>query len=412
MQEAAKYQLMFSLLQSSLFGTPAVSELPIPADVDWDAVLQEMQAQTVHGLVEPLLDALPIRDPAVKERWRMRCIQQQSRWYQVASAQQELIALLDSAGIPSVILKGTAAGLSYPHPECRCSGDVDILVKRADYQKAAALMEADGYVFDHGDNDGSRHHTAFTKNGVSFELHYRLGIVSSDDEARLQFFEAQIEAGETVQIDGFSFHVFPRLCNGLTLLFHIDQHLRSGLGLRQIVDWAMFVHQNLTDAVWETEFQPYLQACGMETFAITVTDMAHRYLGLPVGVDAETGRSLTWCQTADSTLSEQLMNYILEKGNMGKKSGEAGHIAFFYLITKTPARLFKRLQAGGMCNWSAAREHKLLRPFAWIYQVGHILRQLRTSKQSLHSMKELRQEGLTQRELITKLGLNLDRTIE
>ncbi len=398
MQEAEKNNLMFSLLQCSLFGNPEVSEISIPEDTDWSVLLEELQEQTVHGLVEPILDALPIPDPAVKEAWRQACIRQQMRWYQVANVQQNLVTLLDEAGIPSVIIKGTAAGIAYPKPTARCPGDIDILVKRSNFQRAADLLQESGYTFVHDDNEGKHHHFAYQNDGVSIELHHRLGIVSETLEDQLVFFESGVEQGVPVQIDGFSFRMFPRLWNGLSLLFHINQHLRSGLGLRQIIDWMMFVDQELTDGVWETEFQPYLAKHGMETLAITVTAMAQKYLGL--------SRSIHWANSADEATCDELMGYILEKGNFGKKCGEEGHIASVFLVSPNPVRLFKRLQKGGLLQWKAAKKHKFLRPFAWLYQSIRILGLLIKHKKSPHQMKELKDVGAQQRNLIQRLGLD------
>ena len=45
--------------------------------------------------------------------------------------------------------------------------------------------------------------------------------------------------------------MFPPLENGLVLLGHINQHLEEGLGLRQILDWALYVDKALDDDAWE-----------------------------------------------------------------------------------------------------------------------------------------------------------------
>ena len=52
-------------------------------------------------------------------------------------AQDQLIRLMEADQIECVIIKGAAAAMAYPHPSFRTAGDVDFLVKRADYEKAA-----------------------------------------------------------------------------------------------------------------------------------------------------------------------------------------------------------------------------------------------------------------------------------
>ena len=93
------------------------------------------------------------------------------------------------------------------------------------------------------------------------------------------------------------------------ILEHISQHLENGLGLRQIIDWMMFVHKCLPDENWP-EFQVLASNIGMETLAIVMTRMCELHLGLPERM---------WCKSADNELCGQLMDYILACGNFGEK---------------------------------------------------------------------------------------------
>ena len=82
----------------------------------------------------------------------------------------------------------------------------------------------------------------FFKNGVSVEIHRFFASLNDPNHAKL--LDDQII--ENIN----SSHVLPDKVNGLVLLEHISQHLESGLGLRQIIDWMMFVNQCLPDEYW------------------------------------------------------------------------------------------------------------------------------------------------------------------
>ena len=56
---------------------------------------------------------------------------------------------------------------------------------------------------------------------------------------------------EKVELDDFLIPVLPSLQNGLVLMLHIVKHLKSGLGLRQIIDWMMYVDKQLDNEKWE-----------------------------------------------------------------------------------------------------------------------------------------------------------------
>ena len=62
--------------------------------------------------------------------------------------------------------------------------------------------------------------------------------------------------------------MLPEVENGLVLIAHIGQHLRSGLGLRQIIDWMMYAKANLTDEFWKNEFSEPAKKSGFETLAL------------------------------------------------------------------------------------------------------------------------------------------------
>ncbi|MBR4750816.1 MAG: nucleotidyltransferase family protein [Thermoguttaceae bacterium] len=390
-----KCQFLCYLVSKSVFPLDPQTMLSASAD-EWNAIYHEMRNHAIAALPYATLTSSPIPDAELRKKWLRACVIQQGRWVQVMHAQRLLIKLLEKNAIPCAIIKGSAAAMAYPHPALRAVGDVDFLVKRRDFDKAAAILEANGYRLTH-DKDATRCHYAFEKDGVDFELHRRLPIVREDDETLLALFENGIDIRVWHDIDGFSFPALPTDLNGLVLLFHINQHLRDGLGLRQIIDWTVYLHQN---GNWE-ELLPMIRKTGQEKFARTVTAMCQRYLGLEEIVEE-----------SDDLPCDELMAYIMEKGNFGRKSGQVGKIESVFLDMANPVRIFKRLQRGGVRRWKAAKKHRLLRPFAWLYQIGSISCELLRDKMTPGKMLRMRQVGLEQRELIRRLGLDVDYSIK
>ncbi|MBQ3865543.1 MAG: nucleotidyltransferase family protein [Clostridia bacterium] len=386
------------LLRKALFGNGTFSEdekKRFDAVKDWEGVFQEMRAQSVFGLAEPILDELPL-EPTLRQAWREQCERQQARWYRVVFGQNRLVFLLEEHRIPFVILKGTAAGMAYPNPVLRTAGDVDFLVRRADFERCGDLLSENGYRLTY-DTSYASHHNEYERDSVSFEMHRWMGDLKETDEGLIALFERAIDRREPAQADTFTFPVLPPAENGLALLLHIKHHLRGGLGLRQIVDWMLFVQQKVDDAFWKEEYDAFLTSIGLKTLAITVTAMCRKYLGLD--------RTMTWCDGADEAVCDRLMSYILSQGNFGRKAGKDGHIASFWIKTKSPVRFFKRLQAGGMKRWKAAQKHPVLRPFAWFYQGLRIRRELREQGKSAEDLKKLHEVGKDQRDLMEQLGI-------
>lgn len=378
--------ILFDILRACLFTGEDV-DLP-----DWQPVFDEMKQQTVAGLPGDWLESHLNADP-----WMSYCRIQQGKWVRLMYAQDQLLQLLEANDIPCVILKGAAAAMAYPNPTLRLMGDIDFLVKRCDFEKTAALLEANGYSLGREKNPES-HHYGYSKNRVTFELHRRLPVIVESDERRLTYFEQGIDAREWHETEGHRFPVFPVTLNGLVLIFHINQHLRTGLGLRQIIDWMMYVHTLPTEK-WE-ELLPLINSTGHDRLARTVTLLCQRYLGLEKIVEEDASLPV-----------EDLLNYILEKGNFGKKAGIDGKIAIVGLFSTRKHGYFSRLQAGGMKRWKAAKKHAILRPFAWMFQAARLLSLLVKNKKSPAQILKHSRHGANQRQMLEKLGLGLERTI-
>ena len=396
----ALYQTVFQLIKASVF--PEMDENIVISD--WEAVFKEMREQSIAVLPYQILQSIKGVKSPVYHEWISLCLQSQAQWVRLMHAQSELIGLLEEHDIPCVILKGASAACYYPHPAYRMMGDVDFLVKRKDRERAAGLLEANGYQLTHDKALSlTGHHFAYHKGGISFELHWKLGIIRDEDEELLRLFESGIDLREWRTVENLRFPMLPAKLNGLVLIFHINQHLRSGLGLRQIVDWMMYVDA-LPEEVWTDEVRPVLQKTGMERLALTVNAMCGKYLGLR--------RNLNCSDEIDEACADDLMSYIMDRGNFGRKGGEQEKIATVFFDITDPIRGFRRLQRGGICRWEAARKHAFLRPFAWIYQTGRILRIFIRRKITPAKLLDKHDEGLRQRELIESLGLKVERYIE
>ncbi len=339
-------QTLLELLKASLFHCEPV----FPDGCDWSAVLNEAQAQTVVALAAPAVPALHA------EEWRVPSAKNTADFLRVLHAQTALVNLFTAADIPLVILKGTAAAMYYPAPLQRTMGDVDFIVPPQCFDASLRLMQENGYILK-GDYGDDRDYS-FHKDGVVLELHRRYSDRDWDIDPILFG-----DFSHTVQRELFG-QRFPSLedsLNGLVILDHVRHHLYSGIGLRQIIDWMMFVHTCLTDEVWADVFRPLAQRAGLETLAVTMTRMCRERLGMP--------DQITWCDTADERTADQLLDTVLHYGNFGRKDPYVYRPMEGVAMGVRKEGWFRFLQNTGTANWKAAQKHRFLRPFAWLYQL-------------------------------------------
>lgn len=330
---------LFGLLKSAIWENGDYT-------VDLD-IYQELVRHSVETLFAPVFSHLQMNND-IKAEWTKRIFHQIGYNTHCVYMQNQL-----PITVPYVILKGTSAAQYYPYPEYRTLGDIDIITKREDFAQAYKELLENGFYI----SKELEREVGFVKNGVEVELHRYFA--SLNDPKQAQYMDDLLIEHITPS------HILPDEINGLVLLEHINQHLEKGLGLRQIIDWMMFVDKCLPDEKWQA-FKVHAGKIGLEKLAITVTRMCEIYLGLP---------QRKWSSKGNEKLCEYLLNYIVSCGNFGymreENMNSIGENVFYW--GRTPKSLFALLQDRGMANWKAAQKNAALKPFAWVYQLFRYL---------------------------------------
>ena len=316
-------------------------EIPAP-------IRAELCDQTVEGLTAI----------AYSDTQNLKYVQA-AMFAKMAHMQRHAIQLLQSAGIPVVVIKGTAAGIYYPQPQLRTYGDIDLIVQPERYHEAVDVLRDGGW---HQDGEIENIHTPFNKNGERLELHQCPSGIENNKEGQFihQFLlsgfsdirEGVIEQGQC------HFPILPWQQNGLELIWHFRVHLNNGIGLRHAIDWMMFVNRCLDDQAFR-QFKPVLEQAGLLMLAKAVTRMCQLYLGLKE-------ENITWCADVDASLCAGLMDFIFEQGNFGNKRSD-DRTAKAMTRYRSLSSLLEGMQRKGLREWQAAQKHPVLRPFAWLY---------------------------------------------
>ena len=341
-------------------------------------MFEEMKEHAVCALAAPVLPDLSMPEELRKE-W-MKLIFQQVMHYSHYHYIQSGLSLT----VPYVVLKGTAAAQYYPCPEYRAMGDIDIMTRREDFEQAYQELLKDGY----REVETRYREIGLVKDGLMVELHRSFASLNDIEAARYL---------DNLIIENINAsHVLPDPVNGLVLLGHISQHLQNGLGLRQIIDWMMFVDKCLPDENWP-EFQTMAQKIGLERLAVVVTRMCELYLGLP---------TRNWCSDAKEALCSQLMEYVLDSGDFGNKWTSDGDISEnIFAYASTPKVAFRLLQKRGLANWRAAQKYRVLRPFAWIFQAFRYIVRGLDRENAMSKLKSEYKSGRQRKGMFDALGV-------
>lgn len=271
--------------------------------INWDDVITEAKAQTVMGLISPVV---PVYDEASDRDKAM--------FMRIMHEQDRLLKCFECEGIPCVILKGSAASVYYPKPYLRTMGDIDILVQQKYFNESLKLLEKNGYVFvPEGEQDehipDKIRELVYTKNGISIEIHRSFSSPGVDVDDIL---DNAIQRRVYCNLNGYNFPILPTPENGIVLIGHINQHLKNNvLGLRQIIDWEMYIHSIAGSKIIVKQLIHLLMKTDLLTLAAYVTRMCNKFLGLSDQID--------FGVAVDDELTDELIEVVLADGNFGRK---------------------------------------------------------------------------------------------
>ena len=360
-------QTLLALLSRALFDTTSA---PVPEDTDFHQLLLEAAHHTVAPMV---YDAMTPAERAqisaeATQFWRRSVMGTLFHNEQIAAEQLRVVSQLRDAGLPCVVLKGSSSAMNYPHPELRCSGDIDLLLSPDEIDRAQTLLLSNGYALT-ANEDGEGGHRALHRGPFILELHHSPS--GMPDTPTCDALRAHFLGAERAPAFYGELPILPPDKRAVLMLAHKLEHVTtSGLGLRHLCDWAMFVARELDSALWD-ELTPQLRRFGLLRFARIVTRACVDHLGLPQSC-------APWCADTDPALSDALLEDILQSGNFGHKENRYGQRLFTDVGSKNRLTSFFRT---GLCvcreHWAPCRKCPILLPVAPFVLLTRYARQRR-----------------------------------
>ena len=271
--------------------------------VDWSAVLAEAGRHKVTALLYPTIRELDGVPEAIFNKVCGTAITVATASEAMLKEQRRILDLLEARQIPCAVLKGTSVAYLYPHPELRTIGDIDILVDEENLDEACKALQVDGFAPSYT----AEKHLCLQKGAVWVEMHRMVSVFPESEKGRFtkRYMTDALRHTQVVEISGVRFPMLSDAYQIIALLAHMEQHLAtSGIGLRQVCDWAVTAHalRNCFDG----ETLALLERCGLLRFARIMTRLCERYLGLP---------PCPWTADASDALVDAMLSDVLEGGN-------------------------------------------------------------------------------------------------
>lgn len=399
------YAAVLDALKFSLFG----GKKPSVKGADVHAVLNEAKLQSVFSMVYSVYrDEIKYKiSPQKLEKYNEEYFGDISNSVRIQMEHDELHRIMTTNRIPYVILKGCASAAYYPDPELREMGDVDFLVNLNDIQRGIKVLEENGFHRDQYEfttNQSAYHRFPFS----TWEIHKEpTGIPRNEcgDSIRREL-STIIEKAVLYNREGFTFFIPNTYHHGIILLLHKISHMTTtGIGLRHLCDWAVFVN-NMTNDDFVSLFEKKLKSFGIWRFAQNMTLLCQEYLGLP---------KLNWAQNVLITpiQLETLMMDILTGGNFGKKDANRQR-EIKYLTDRKEGKIGDKglaLQALYSLNekvyteYPIIKRYKVLLPGGWILESGKYMGLLLSKKRKNSKTITMLREASQRKRIYYKMNI-------
>lgn len=328
----------FELLRAGLWEKEA--RLSQFNDFDYSAIMQLAEEQSVVGLItaglEHVEDVKVPKDVLLQFIGSTLQIEQQNKAMNTYVA--KLIEKLRKADVYTVLVKGQGIAQCYEKPLWRSSGDVDLLLSDANYEKAKQVLLP--LAIDAESEYKSLKHLGMTMpGGFEVELHGTLhsrlskSVDSVIDEAQKSVFYG----GEVRSWMNDNTSVFlPSPGNDVVFVFtHILHHFFiEGVGLRQICDWCrlLWIYREKLD---KNLLEQRLKKAGIISEWKAFAALAVNWLGMPVDAIPLYSSDKKWIRKAS-----RILGFVLESGNFGhNREAAQGKLHSVWLKTKDFARL-------------------------------------------------------------------------
>ncbi len=375
-------KLLLSLLRQEIAGQPGA----IPENVDWSAFVRLAR---FHGLGAVAYAGLQ-KHSAVPEAVMQALFGDYHgslyRDVQLDYVREAFGKGLTAAGVPHVFLKGICLKRDYPVPALRTMGDIDMLVRIADFPKLDQVAAELGATQSTGDGN---HRNYQFPGGVLVECHQSLLHPATPVARGLnpgwQYTRPEEPGPEkTLTEEGFY----------LNVLCHMADHfVTGGVGVRFVVD--VWVCRNLHRPQPDRQLvEQELKHFGLLGFARNVEALGEAWLG-----SGEMTPEL-----------EELEEYILTSGTHGTASRamlnavslEPGRSGFSALWKKI---FYPRQDLEGRYPW--CRGKPWLLPAAWLCRVFRVVTQRRhlvsAWRKGVSAVSD--REAKAQREKLRRFGI-------
>ena len=255
----------------------------LPDDLDWARIERLANEQAVQTLLGYGLRLSPALDCPAELRESLVSQMRQEAFSNHAwkHSTLQLLAEMNAAGIPALLIKGYAVADCYAAPDCRMSGDTDLLIEPKNEKRACAFMKANGFAVERRWTNG-HHDVCHHPRLGCVELHVMLydEIVEDVWFGRMDGREFVSESAIEVATQDGSYRTLGYTDHMIFLMLHLIKHfILTGMSLRMMLDVALFFSRH-AERIDSARFWKTMESLKYGTIAQSIVWAMVRYCGI------------------------------------------------------------------------------------------------------------------------------------
>ena len=327
---------------------------------DWNGVLRLAQRHTTLGLAgHAALQTQAVAQllPESHQRLQHEVAKMAADSKQNNLLVCRLLTALQAEQVHTVLLKGVGLADFYPQPELRHCGDIDLLVKPEQFEKAIGILNKMATTDAVQKAFTSDKHYHIVIDGRHVELHRHCMTLRNERRQRA-FLVYETQGCNTnlddFQMNGIVVHRPEATFNAVYVLLHLWEHFKDrGIGLRQVCDWTMLIHAR-HERIDTQQLTLMLNALQLYDVWRLVGSLAVRHLGLPQ-------TEMPFYDSHFDRKANRMLRIILKEGNFGKarplrqihqrKKGVLRRLTTLVDVQVRAWRIFILLPKAGWQNW-------------------------------------------------------------
>ncbi len=387
-------QYFISLISSFLNNKPP----EMPSNIDWQELYTLGNMHNVTAIIANEIMLLP--EEARPEKQLLSCFQQQLG-YTIISYEskskiaQDILNILTENEIAFILVKGAVLKSYYPVEHLRTSSDIDIIIKRSDFERARTLF-----------SDKKYENFFCTSSCIVFSISGEHIEVHSDEDYDNEFFANIFEIADN---DGLHYYLNDEL-HLLYVLCHIAKHFSGlGAGMRMFMDVDVII-RHMGESFDYDSMISLCRKADIEVFAQAVFSLCNFWFGTPVK------------STIDFNEDKEFLNLmervIIDGGVFGDFSGGTGDYYVTINIGKSgKSNLFVKLKALKTFFFPSttylkkvylySNKHPVLIPLAWFNRLfDGLFKRRKHSAKTLSAIFSDNEFSETHKKLLDELDIH------